>query len=61
MISRYEDFIFETTGGLAVLTFSRNARFDDLDNQSSRRLFAALDEVNAGEEIKLLILTGRGK
>lgn len=61
MVSNYENFTIETRGGIGILTFTREDRLNALDSQTFRGLSAALDEIDADNEIQILILTGRGK
>jgi enoyl-CoA hydratase len=57
----YENIIFEKEENIAVITFNRPEAMNALNNQTRAEFRAAIDEVAADDEIKVLILTGSGK
>ena len=57
----YENIIFEKEDNIAVITFNRPEAMNALNNQTRAEFAAAIDEVAADDEIKVLILTGSGK
>ena len=57
----YTNILFEVVDGIATLTFNRPKALNALNDQLLDELSAALDEVDADEEIRVLILTGAGE
>ncbi len=57
----YENIIFEKEENIAVITFNRPEAMNALNNQTRTEFGAAIAEVAADDEIKVLILTGSGK
>jgi enoyl-CoA hydratase/carnithine racemase len=59
--SVFENFVIEKANRKAVLTFMREDRLNALDSRTFHDLIAALDELDADDQIEILIITGRGK
>ncbi len=57
----YENIIFEKEEHIAIITFNRPEAMNALNNQTRAEFGAAIAEVAADDEIKVLILTGSGK
>ena len=57
----YENIILEKEENIAVITFNRPEAMNALNNQTRTEFAAAIAEVAADDEIKVLILTGNGK
>jgi enoyl-CoA hydratase len=57
----YENIIFETAEGIATITFNRPKALNALNGQLLDELSAALDQIEADEDIRVLILTGAGE
>jgi enoyl-CoA hydratase len=57
----YENIILEKEENIAVVTFNRPEAMNALNNQTRTEFAAAIAEVSADAEIKVLILTGNGK
>ena len=57
----YESIIFEKEDNFAILTFNRPDARNAVNNQVRAEFAAALKEVEADDEIKVMILTGNGK
>ncbi len=57
----YENIVFEKEAHVAVITFNRPEAMNALNNQTRAEFAAAIAEVAADDEIKVLILTGSGK
>jgi len=57
----FENIIFETTEGIATITFNRPKALNALNEALLGELSQALDQVAADEEIRVLILTGAGE
>jgi enoyl-CoA hydratase len=57
----YENIIFEVTQGIATITFNRPKALNALNDQLLNELSAALDKIEADEEIRVLVLTGAGE
>lgn len=57
----YENIIFEVTEGIATITFNRPKALNALNGQLLDELSAALDEIEADEEVRVLVLTGAGE
>lgn len=56
----YENIIYEVAEGIVTITFNRPKALNALNGQLLDELDAALDEVEADEAIRVLILTGAG-
>jgi enoyl-CoA hydratase len=59
-VMAYENIIFEVNEGIATITFNRPKALNALNGQLLDELSAALDEIEADEDIRVLILTGAG-
>ena len=57
----YENILFEVTEGVATLTFNRPKALNALNGNLLDELAAALDTIEADEQIRVLILTGAGE
>lgn len=57
----YESIIFEKEDSIAIITFNRPEARNAVNNQVRAEFTAAIAEVEADDDIKVLILTGRGK
>lgn len=57
----YENILFEVTEGIATLTFNRPKALNALNGNLLDELAAALDTIEADEQIRVLILTGAGE
>jgi enoyl-CoA hydratase len=57
----YENIIYEKEDQIAVITFNRPEAMNALNNQTRAEFAAAVQEVAADDDIKVLILTGSGK
>ena len=57
----YENIILEVNEGIATITFNRPKALNALNDQLLDELSAALDEIEADEEIRVLVLTGAGE
>ena len=57
----YENILFEVTEGIATLTFNRPKALNALNGNLLDELAAALDAIEADEQIRVLILTGAGE
>jgi enoyl-CoA hydratase len=57
----YENIIFEKEANIAVITFNRPEAMNALNNRTRSEFAAAVAEVAADDQIKVLILTGSGK
>jgi len=57
----YQNVIFEKEENIAVISFNRPEAMNALNNQTRAEFTAAIAEVAADDEIKVLILTGSGK
>jgi enoyl-CoA hydratase len=57
----YDNIIFEKEENIAIITFNRPEVMNALNNQTRAEFAAAITEVAADDEIKVLILTGSGK
>ncbi len=55
------NFLVETSDGIATLTFTRDDRMNALDSSTFRELSIALDSIDAAESVDVLIVTGSGK
>lgn len=57
----YQNIIFDVKQGVATITFNRPKALNALSRQLLDELGAALDEIEADEAIRVLILTGAGE
>ena len=57
----YESIIFEKEDNIAILTFNRPDARNAVNNQVRTEFTAAIAEVEADDDIKVMILTGSGK
>ena len=57
----YENIVFEVTEGIATITFNRPKALNALNGQLLDELSKALDEIEADEAIRVLVLTGAGE
>jgi enoyl-CoA hydratase len=57
----YESIIFEKEENIAIITFNRPEARNAVNNQVRAEFTAAIAEVEADDDIKVLILTGKGK
>jgi len=57
----YESIIFEKEDNIAIITFNRPEVRNAVNNQVRAEFTAAIAEVEADDDIKVLILTGSGK
>ena len=56
----YENIIFETEGGVAIIKFNRPKALNAISLDVVKELNQALDEVEGNRSIRVLILTGEG-
>lgn len=57
----FENIILEKEGGIGIVTFNRPDAMNSLNNQTRAEFRAAMAELAADDEIKVVILTGSGK
>ena len=57
----FENIIVEVAEGVATITFNRPKALNALNDQTLDELAAALDAIEADEEIRVLLLTGAGE
>ena len=57
----FDNIILETQNNIATIFFNRPKALNALNNALFDELDAALDQVNANNDIKVLILTGKGE
>jgi len=57
----YESIIFEKEDNIAIITFNRPEARNAINNQVRAEFTAAIAEVEADDDIRVLILTGSGK
>ena len=57
----YQNIVFEKEENIAIITFNRPDAMNALNNQTRAEFAAAIAEVAADDNIKVLILTGSGK
>ena len=57
----YEAIILDKKEGIATLTFNRPDAMNALNNQTRSEFRSAIADLEADDEIKVLILTGSGK
>ena len=58
---KYEAIIYEKKDGIATVTLNRPERLNAIGDTMLEELEHALDEANADNEVRVLILTGAGK
>ena len=56
----YEHIVFEVDAGIATVTFNRPKSLNALNSALLKEFSQALDEIEADEDIRVLILTGAG-
>ena len=56
----YENIVYETKEGIATITFNRPKALNALNGALLAELSLALDEIEADEDIRVLVLTGAG-
>lgn len=57
----YENIIFGVNEGIATITFNRPKALNALNGMLLDELAAAIDEIEADEDIRVLVLTGAGE
>lgn len=57
----YENIVFDVADGIATITFNRPKALNALNGHLLDELAAALDAIEADEQIRVLILTGAGE
>lgn len=57
----YESMLFEKEDNVAILTFNRPDARNAVNNQVRAEFAAAIEEIEADDEIRVMILTGNGK
>ena len=58
----YENIIFEKKeNGVAIITFNRPKALNALNQATLKELSDAIDQINSGEDVKVLVLTGAGE
>ena len=57
----YSDILFDVADGIATITLNRPDAMNSFTNQMARDLRAAFDEVDANDEIRVVIVTGSGR
>jgi len=57
----YNTIIFKIRENIATITFNRPEILNALNEEALKEFSNALDEVNANEDIRVLILTGAGE
>lgn len=57
----YQNILFETAAGIATITFNRPKALNALNSVLLTELGAALDQVSANPDIRVLVLTGAGE
>ena len=57
----YESIIFEKEDNIAILTFNRPDARNAVNNQVRAEFAAAIAEIEADDDIRVMILTGSGK
>jgi len=56
----FSDILFDVTDGIATITLNRPDAMNSFTNQMARDLRAAFDEVDANDDIRVVIVTGAG-
>ena len=57
----FETIILEKEAGIATLYLNRPDVLNAIDNQMRRELLAALEDVELDPEVRVLVITGKGK
>ena len=57
----YENIMFQVEEGIATITFNRPKALNALNGALLEEFDAALDEIDANEDIRVLVLTGAGE
>lgn len=57
----YENIIFESSNGIATITFNRPKALNALNDALLKEFSLALDKISRNEDIRVLILTGAGE
>ena len=57
----YESLLFEKKDGIATITLNSSDKLNAISTKMKESLFAAMDEVNKDDSIKVVILTGAGR
>lgn len=57
----YENMLFEKEGNIAILTFNRPDARNAVNNDVRAEFAAAMGEIEADDDIRVMILTGKGK
>jgi 2-(1,2-epoxy-1,2-dihydrophenyl)acetyl-CoA isomerase len=57
----YESLLFEKKDGIATITLNSPDKLNAISTKMKESLFAAMDEVNKDDSIKVVILTGAGR
>jgi len=57
----YENIIFESSDGIATITFNRPKALNALNDALLKEFSQALDDIAENEDVRVLILTGGGK
>ena len=57
----YENMLFEKEGNIAILTFNRPEARNAVNNDVRAEFAAAMEEIEADDDIRVMILTGNGK
>lgn len=57
----YENILFAAENGIAVITFNRPKALNALNGALLEEFSRALDEIEANEDIRVLVLTGAGE
>jgi enoyl-CoA hydratase len=57
----YENIIFETDGNVAIIRFNRPKALNAINPEVLAEVGQALDQIQANEEMKVLVLTGAGE
>jgi len=57
----YETIILEKKEGIAIITLNRPEKLNALTQQMNQELISALDDVDADDEMRVLVITGAGR
>ena len=57
----YTDILFRVDNGIATITLNRPDAMNSFTNQMARELRSAFDEVDANDDIRVVIVTGSGR
>ena len=57
----YENIIFESSDGIATITFNRPKALNALNDALLKEFSQALDDIAKDEDVRVLILTGAGE